>query len=135
MVRPLFHSMSEKLTCDYDKGVFYPFRTGWLLPIRDLKNGEVVSLGQQFLNSFLCGRFVSVENEKEPCGYYFTSQFKVATTGTFLLGYSPAKSGTARHSSKVFADDNLVIVEYPNCGTLAVNPQTNEGITYILEGQ
>ena len=135
MARPLFHSMSDQLTCDYDRGIFYPFRNGWLLPIRNLRKGEVISIGQQFLNSFLCGRFVKADSEKDPCAYYFTSQFTVATTGTFLLGYSPAKAGSVKHSNKVFADNNLVIIEYPNCGTLAVNPQTNDSITYILEGQ
>lgn len=133
MARSLFHSMSDRISSDYEKGVFQPFRNGWLLPLYDLPLGETLTLGQQFLSSFLSGRLVS--NGTDLCGYYFTSHFQVLTSGTFLLGYSPIKSGSAKHSNKVFADDNLVIVEYPNCGTLAINPQVNSSIGYILEGQ
>lgn len=135
MVRPLFHSMSEELKEDYPDGKFHAFRKGWLLPICDLHKGEKITIGQQFLSSFLSGTFVHRENEKEPCAYYFTSQFGVVITEDFLLGYSPAKAGVAKYSTKVHAKEDLVVIEYPNCGTLVVNCKTTAPIMNILESQ
>ena len=135
MVRPLFRSMSELLKDDFEKGIFAPFRFGWILPTVDLLPGQTIFLGQTFLSSFLSGRFVYLEESQDPCGYYFASQFKTTTTGTFLLAYSACKAGMVKESNKILSNDNLVIIEYPNCGTLALNPQVNESIKYIFEGQ
>lgn len=72
---------------------------------------------------------------KDTCGYYFSTQFKTLTNGSYLLGYSNVRQGQAKKCTKVFSDDALVIVEYSNCGTLALSADFDESMLTILEQQ
>ena len=130
---PLFQSLVNAVGFDCKRGEFYRYKKGWILPLRDLKANDQVYESTVFINTMLNGKFVySID---ELVGYYFTSQFKTICNGSCLLAYLANKSGMAKSSNRIYSDENLVIVDYPECGTLAISPKANYSIQTILEEQ
>lgn len=133
MPTPLFQSLLNPVGFDVQKGIFYRYKKGWLLALRDLKAETKVYESTVFINSMLIGKFVY--SGEELVGYYFTSQFKSICNGACLLAYAGSKAGLAKECNRVYSDESLVIIEYAGCGTLAISPVCNYSIQTILEEQ
>lgn len=133
MGTPLFQSLVSEIGFTAQQGIFYKYKKGWLLPIIPLSEKTKIWIGNVFINSMLVGKFV--ESTDGIVGYYFTSAFKTIATDSYLLAYLVNKSGSAKTCHKVFSDENLVIVEYDGCGTLAISPACSNSISVILEEQ
>lgn len=133
MHTPLFQSLISPIGIVAQKGIFVPYKKGWILPLRDLSPETHVYESTVFINSMLNGKFVYSDDEL--VGYYFTSQFKAICNGSCLMAYLANKSGMAKESNRVYSDNTLVIIEYPECGCLAISPICNYSIQTILEEQ
>ena len=131
---PLFRKTGLALTEDFEAGIFQPYKNGWILPAVTLKPTNFYCFGTQFLQSFLTG--VTILNEEsEVCGYFFSTSHEVVADGAFILGFTPSKAGLARECHRIFSDENLVILEFKNCGTLALSPKVCDSLEHILESQ
>ena len=133
MAGALFRYTNNVIYADLCVGVFHKFLNGYILPFQPIQAGTYIELGKVFLQSFLIGRFAYINGKL--CGYYFTSHFKTKCEGSYLLSYLSLKSGSAKRCNRVYNDENLVILEYPNCGTLAIYPKVSDSIQTIFEEQ
>lgn len=131
MAGQLLVSMGIKLDHDYRKGVFQSFSSGWILPLFDLKSGIIVTRSQIFLSSMLTCQTL-VNEKSEICGYYIYSSLKTKVSDYSILAYNRIH---AKCSKRVFNNDNLVIIEYPKCGTLALSNMINPIMQTVLEEQ
>ena len=131
MAGQLLVSMGIKLNHDYKKGVFQSFSSGWILPLFDLKSDTIVVKSQIFLSSMITCQTL-VDEKSEVCGYYLYSNLKTRVSDYSILAYNRLH---AKQSKRVFNDGNLVIIEYPKCGTLALSNMINPIMQTILEEQ
>ena len=133
MGTPLFPSLVSRIGFDAQRGIFYKYKKGYLLLLRDLPADAEIWESTVFINSMLVGKFV--EHNSEIVGYYFRSQFKTICDSSSLLAFSGSKAGQAKQCHRVYSDESLVIVEFDSCGTLALSPLCNTTIQTILEEQ
>lgn len=133
MATPLFPYLVKKVQKDYKRGVFHKYKNGWLLPIIDLKANTPVYESGTFLNSWLIGKFI--EYDSEVVGYFFTSHHRTIVNQSYLLAYNGIKAGLVKNCNRVYSEENLVILEYPNSGTMAISPLVDSSILTILEEQ
>lgn len=116
----------------YAKGAFQPFLKGWILPIFDLPlNSEVVR------SKILVSSFLSVQelvNKKlEPIAYYVYSNSECITGDFYILSHGKVKS--PRQVTRIFHNDDIVILEYPKQATLALSANISPMCNTILEEQ
>ena len=128
MAGPLFHFSSP---VDCEPRYFQPFDRGYILPLENIHKGQELYY-KQFLSSILCGSMVY--SGKILVGYYFSSRFNITYNKAFVFAHLVNKSKT-KECNKIFASENIVILEYPNCGTLAISPDCNPEYQVILDEQ
>lgn len=132
MAGQLFHSTK---TVDFDmcSGVFHQFLHGWILPTVDLHKGDELVLSATFIKSMLNGQFV--ERNSQRVGFYFSSGLSTYCNGACLTAYAKTRAGMAKKCNRVYADDDLVILEFPTCGVMALSPKVNSFLGAVFEEQ
>ena len=130
MAIPLFPSMSFAIDFEPQIGIFYKFQKGWILPIAEIKPDYQLTLEGVFLNGMLTGKFV--KHEDITVAYFFISSFTVSCNGASLFAYIKNRAGLAKTCRRVYSDDHIVILDYPNCGVVAISPKVNSAISTIF---
>jgi hypothetical protein len=68
-------------------------------------------------------------------GYYFSSQFKVINNGGHIVTFLETKRGTAEKSEILIKSEDLVVIHFPNRGTMVISPALDDHTRLIFEEQ
>lgn len=122
-----------RLIIDAESGVFCTLDKGFLLPVKDLKSGtEITEMTRLPVGGMFTINLCFIDGER--VGFYFTTAFVVDNAGGYLVTYM-ARKKEATEIEVMIRTDELVVYNYPNCGTLAISPLVNEDVLTIFEEQ
>jgi hypothetical protein len=127
MAGPLF---PFTVNSDFESHKFQPFNNGFIFPLVSIKKGTTVTY-RQFLDGMAVGSIMY--SEEEPIAYFFTTVFKYMVTDEFLLVYMNNKIGKAKEGNRIHASNDVVIVDFPNCGMLIANSNCDSFMSSLLD--
>lgn len=121
-----------KFQVDLTHGYFYSTDFGHLYFTHTIKAGEVLELGEPVP---LKGLFTMhhVKRGLDKVGYVFGSAFRVLNHGSLIVAYT--SRGLAEEYETLVRLPHLVIFNYPNRGTLVVNPAVSPELRDIMDSQ
>jgi len=119
--------------------VFHELGAGHVLLVAPIPAKHVIVLRDQIPLAcmFELRRIVATDgvNSTVNIGYYFSSQFKTVNNGGHLVTFMETKRGQAEHSDIMIKTEDLVIIHYPNRGTIAISPTIDEHTRLIFDEQ
>lgn len=122
-----------KLLTDCLPGTFYEVSGQWLLPTTGLSAGSTLVVGPRLPVTCMFDIHWAMLSGGR-VGFVLSSRFEIVNGGSYLITYLKNK-GPATDCETLVKDENLVVFNYPNKGTLAVSPLVNPEIDVILTEQ
>jgi hypothetical protein len=112
-------------------GTFYEVGNGYLLPTESLPVGAEVQAEKKLPISSMFDIYIAQTLDGVRVGFYFVTRFSVRNGGGYLMTYLNNKS-EATEVDTVIRNEDLVVFNYPNRGTLAISPKVNQEIENIF---
>ena len=122
-----------KLLTECCPGTFYEVPGHWLLPITNIEAGSTLVVGPRLPVTCMFDIHWAMLNGVR-VGFVLSSRFEVSNGGSYLMTFMRNK-GQATECETLIKDENLVVFNYPNKGTLAVSPLVNPEIDVIFTEQ
>lgn len=122
-----------KLLTDCLPGTFYEVQGQWLLPTTCIEVGSTLEVGPRLpVTCMLDIHWAMLHGSR--VGFVLSSRFEVVNGGSYLMTFLRNK-GPATDVETLIKDENLVVFNYPNKGTLAISPLVNPEIDTIFVEQ
>jgi hypothetical protein len=122
-----------KMLIDVRAGEFYALDKGHAIFNHDRGPSEY-SLGSKFeLNAMF--DMWSLCSGDEQVGYYFVSGFKTENKGGYVLTYMESKRGRATSHRLVIRLPELMVYDFPSCGTIAISTKVSPKVESIFMEQ
>jgi hypothetical protein len=114
-------------------GTFYEISGHYILPTKVIDEDQVLTLGNKLsLSCMFAIHFVLIDGDR--VGFAFSSQLTTHNGGSYLMTYLRNKGPVTEHETLI-KDDDLVVYNYPNKGTLAISPRVNSELITVFEEQ
>ena len=122
-----------KVMLDISPGIFYEIHGSYFLSKIRIPAFTFLTIGDSLPASSMFGiQWVLLNNES--IGWLLSSGYLVINGGGYLLTYLNNKAGKAV-SGDVIKDNDLVVYNFPNRGSLAISPLIGPDISSIFEEQ
>lgn len=125
--------MKLNLVMDAESGIFCAVDEGYMLATVDLKAGTVLTEFNKLAVGGMFAIYVCFIDSVR-VGFYFTTPFTCENRGGYLVTYM-AQRKQASEVETMIRTDELVVYDYPNCGTLAISPSMSDDLVTIFEEQ
>ncbi len=119
---------------DLEVQQFYEIDGFFLLVNKEVKARTSIQIGQRLsLQSMFDIYFLTINGDNRS-GFAFKSKFETLNNGNYLLTFLKGK-GPATEGETLIKNDQLVLYNYPNRGSLAIAPQVNSVLSIVFEEQ
>lgn len=115
-------------------GVFIECAEGHVLPTVVVPENTLLIIGERLPLNCMFDIYFVTNAEGARVGFLFNSKFQVINGGSYLLTKLASKS-KAEVAEVLIREEDLVVYNYPNKGTLAISPLVNSEIETILAEQ
>lgn len=122
-----------KTLLDMKAHEFYSMAGGFLLPTVDLKQGTEVDVDSKLPVSCMFDVSLAHSN-KIRVGFFFKTAFEATNHGGYLITHMQNRR-CALGCEVLIKNEDLVLYNYPNRGTLAISPKVNKDIETIFDEQ
>jgi hypothetical protein len=133
----LFKSVPQtqelRLPLDADSGLFYELESGYAIFKSRVKAGPVQKGARLPLNCML--EAYELLRDGVRVGFFFVSQFQISNCGGYLVTWMTNGAGRANSVEVMLKTEDLVVLNYPNRGTLVISPKVNAPILSVFEEQ
>lgn len=120
-----------KLELAVEPGTFYQLENGFFLPTEKHAMGTEIEAAKKLPVSGMFDIYIAQTSDGIRAGFYFVTRFSVRNGGGYLMTFLTNKS-EATEVDTVIRNEDLVVFNYPNKGTLAISPKVNQQIETIF---
>ena len=109
--------------------VFHEIAGGHVLLVQSVPDQQVVVVRDQIPIAcmFEIHRLMATDGTTTTSvGYLFSSQFKTVNNGGHIVTFLESKRGLAEKSEILIKSEDLVLIHFPNRGTMAISPTIDD---------